>query len=92
MASVMLRRGPDAAGTADAISGNVGSLEGVPHGVLVATARTSAPDGLAGPVVERSSSILSSTALLVVSVEPSLMIALLHSFDSLKPSPGDETD
>jgi len=59
---------------------------------LGAIARTSVLDGQAGPAIERSSSILCSTASLAVSVGPSLVLAPLHSFDSHEPSPGDETD
>ena len=58
----------------------------------MATTHTSAPGGLAGPVVERSSSILRSTASPAVSDEPSLVLAPLHSFNSHEPTPGDETD
>ena len=58
----------------------------------MATAHTSAPDGLAGPVVERSSSILRSTASPAISDEPSLVLVPLHSFDSHEPTQGDETD
>jgi hypothetical protein len=58
----------------------------------VVTAHTSAPGGLAGPDVERSSSILRSTASPAISDEPSLMLAPLHSFDSHEQTPGDETD
>jgi hypothetical protein len=92
MLTAMHRRGPDAAGTTTAISGSVGSLEVAPHDELVATTRTSVPDGQAGPAIERSSSILRSTTSPVVSVEPSLVLAPLHSFDSHEPTPGDETD
>ena len=58
----------------------------------MATARTSVPDGLAGPVIKRSLSILRSTASPTVSDEPSLVLAPLHSFDSHEPTPADETD
>ena len=50
------------------------------------------PDGLAGPVIKRSLSILHSTASPTVSDEPSLVLAPLHSFDSHEPTPADETD
>ena len=87
------RRGLDAVGTTAAIiSGSVGSLEVAPHDNSVAIVRTSVLDGQAGPAIERSSSILRSTALPAVSVMPSLVLAPLHSFDSHEPSPGDETD
>jgi hypothetical protein len=90
----MRRRGPDAASTTTTatMSGSVGSLEGAPHDGSVATAHTSAPGGLAGPVVERSSSILRSIASPAVSDEPSLVLVPLHSFDSHELTLGDETD
>ena len=58
----------------------------------MAAAHTFAPGGLAGPVVERSSSILRSIASPAVSDEPSLVLVPLHSFDSHELTLGDETD
>ena len=58
----------------------------------MAIARTSVLDGQAGPTIERSLSILHSTASPAVSVGPSLVLALPHSFDSHELTPGDETD